>query len=129
MNTTNTELLKKFYDHFVKGDFKTALELCSPEVTFQIAGQSKLAGKYTAATVVEGVWQKISALSQGTFKQEIHDIMGTDLHGMILTTNRIERNGSKHEYRSVHVWRIQQGKLVAWYEYPRDLYQYDVIWG
>jgi ketosteroid isomerase-like protein len=47
---------------------------------------------------------------------------------LVLATDKLTRNGKTLEYRTVHVWRIENGKPVAWYEYPRDLYQYDAIW-
>lgn len=104
------------------------MAVCSDDVTFQIAGKSRLAGKYTKATVGTELFAKIQELSGDTYKLEIHDIMASDQHGLVLTTDSVVRNGTRHEYRSVHVWRIQKGKLLAWYEYPRDLYQYDAIW-
>jgi ketosteroid isomerase-like protein len=68
-------------------------------------------------------------LSGNTLKVETHDIMASDRHGLVLITDHLTQNGKKVEYRAVHVWRFEGGKPVAWYEYPRDLYQYDVIWG
>lgn len=127
MTHPNAQLLKTFYDAFAKGDMNTMLSLCSDDMTFQISGKSKLAGKYNKSTAPQ-LLSKIHELSGGTFKLEVHDIMASDLHGMVLTTDTLTRNGTKHEYRSVHVFRIQNGKPVAWYEYPRDLYQYDTIW-
>lgn len=124
----NVQTLKKFYDCFAQGDVNGMLELCSDDVTFQVSGKSKLAGKYNKVTVGSQLIGKIMELSDGTFKLEVHDIMASDQHGMVLTTDTVVKNGMKHEYRTVHVWRIQNGKPVAWYEYPRDLYQYDAIW-
>lgn len=128
MNNAHTELLKKFYASFAEGDVAGMLSVCSDDVTFQIQGKSRLAGKYTKATVGPQLVQKISELSGGTYKLDIHDVMASDLHGLVLGTIKMSKGGAPVEYRSVHVWRIQGGKLVAWYEYPRDLYQYDAIW-
>ncbi|MBI3543832.1 MAG: nuclear transport factor 2 family protein [Deltaproteobacteria bacterium] len=125
---TNAEILKGFYERFAKGDVQGMLEFCSDDVTFQIAGKSRLAGKYTRATLAGDLLEKISSLSGGTHGMELHDVMASDVHGLVLTTNTLTRDGKKHEYRAVHVWRIQQGKLVAWYLYPRDLYAFDAIW-
>lgn len=121
-------MLKKFYDCFKKGDAQGMLALCPDEMTFQIPGKSPLAGKYTKATLAGQLLNRIHELSGGSFELEVHDITATEQHGLVLTTDRLMRNGTKHEYRSVHVWRIQNGKPIAWYEYPRDLYQYDAIW-
>jgi len=124
----NVQTLTRFYEALAKSDVSAMLSLCADEVTFQVPGKSKLAGKYNRATVGAGLFEKMTELGGGTLKSEIHDITATDLHGMVLMTNTVTRDGKKHEYRAVHVWRIQGGKPVAWYEYPRDLYQYDAIW-
>ena len=124
----NIETLTRFYAAFAKGDVSAMLAVCGDAMTFQVPGKSKLAGKYdrsTFGTLIE----KMRSLGDGTFTSDIHDITATDAHGMVLMTNTVTRNGKKHEYRAVHVWRIQGGRPIAWYEYPRDLYQFDAIWG
>lgn len=128
MSHPNVQTLTRFYDALAKADVGAALSVCADEVTFQVAGKSKLAGKFNRSTVAAGLFGKMTELGGGSFKSDIHDITATDLHGMVLMTNTVMRNGTKHEYRTVHVWRIQGGKPIAWYEYPRDMYQYDAIW-
>ena len=104
------------------------LSVCDDKMTFQIAGKSQLAGKYTKAAFAEELAPKLKKLSGGTFQSEIHDILTSDLHAAVLSTNRLTVNGKPVEYRAVHVWRFESGKPVAWYEYPRDMYQFDTIW-
>ena len=41
---------------------------------------------------------------------------------------KFDKQGQTVEYRSAQVWRIENGKPVAWYEYLRDGYQFDAIW-
>lgn len=123
----NVEVLKRFYAAFAKGDVAGMLAECGDAVTFQLAGKSPLAGKYDRKTF-GALIEKVAALSGGTFKADLHDITATDQHGMVLMTNSLERGGKRHEYRAVHVWRLQGGKPIAWYDYPRDLYQHDAIW-
>lgn len=128
MNHPNAILLKKLYSDFSKGDLKAVLEACCDEITFQVPGKSKLAGKYTKETFASGLMSKVMEYSGGTFTEEVHDIMATDLHAAVLATHSINRNGTKVEYRTCHVWRFKDGRPIAWYEYPRDLYQFDAIW-
>ncbi len=123
----NVETLKRFYAAYATGDVAGMLAPCGEAVTFQLAGKSKLAGKYDRASLGKLI-ETMKTLGGGTLKSDIHDITATDQHGMVLMTNTVTRDGKKHEYRCVHVWRIQGGKPIAWYEYPRDLYQYDAIW-
>jgi ketosteroid isomerase-like protein len=128
MNSNLIATLEKAYSAFKSGDIHSFLELCSDSMTFQIQGKSPLAGKYTRSNFEKDFVSKLQALSGGTFQIEIHDILASNQHATALTTCRLTRGGKSHEYRSVHVWRWDAGKPVAWYEYPRDLYQFDAIW-
>lgn len=128
MKHPNTILLEKLYADFQKGDLKSVLAVCAESMTFQIPGKSKLSGKYDKSNVVNGFIEKLTSLSNGTFKLETHDILGSDLHAAVLATSRLTKDGKVVELRTVHIWRFQEGKPVAWYEYPRDLYQFDAIW-
>jgi ketosteroid isomerase-like protein len=123
----NIETLTKFYAAFARGEVGAMLAVCGDAMTFQVPGKSRLAGKYDRATF-GALIDTMRALGDGTFTSDIHDITATDAHGMVLMTNTVTRDGKKHEYRAVHVWRLQGGKPIAWYEYPRDLYQFDAIW-
>ena len=121
-------LLEKLYNDFAKGDLPAVLAACGDKVTFQIAGKSPLAGKYDKSTFISGFVTKLMELSGGTLKIEVHDILASDRHAVVLATDHLTRNGKDLEFRTVHVWRIESGVPIAWYEYPRDLYQYDAIW-
>jgi ketosteroid isomerase-like protein len=129
MKHPNALILEKIYSDFAKGSAQAALEACADAMTFQVPGKSKLAGKYTKANFEKDYLKKLQELSGGTFQLEVHDILASDLHATILATNRIQHGGKTVELRTVHVWRFQSGQPVAWYEYPRDLYQFDAIWG
>jgi hypothetical protein len=120
--------LEKLYADFSKGDLEAMLAACSDQMTFQVPGKSKLAGKYTKASFAQDYVTKLAELSGGTLKLEVHDILASDLHAAVLATDRLTRGGKTIEFRTVHIWRFEAGKPVAWYEYPRDLYQFDAVW-
>ncbi len=124
----NAILLTKMYNDFNEGNFNGMLAACDDAFTFELKGKSPLAGKYTKANFVSGFCQKLKELSGGTYKMEIHDIMASDQHGIVLSTVKVTTHGKESELRTVHVWRIPNGKPVAAYEYPRDLYQLDSVW-
>jgi uncharacterized protein len=128
MKHPNATLLEKLYADFSKGDIAAMLAVCSDQMTFQVPGKSKLAGRYTQSGFAQDYAAKLAELSGGTFKFEVHDILASDQHAAVLATDRLMRAGKTIEFRTVHIWRFEGGKPVAWYEYPRDLYQYDTIW-
>jgi ketosteroid isomerase-like protein len=127
MKHPNAVLLEKLYAEFNKGNIPAFLAACSENMTFQVPGKSPLAGKYTKATFPEFA-MKLKELSGGSFQLETHDFLASDLHAAVLATDKLTRAGKTTEFRTVHIWRFENGKPVAWYEYPRDLYQFDSIW-
>ncbi len=128
MNHPNAAILEKLYRDFSDGNYEAVLNACSDACTFQLAGKSRLAGKYDKKNFISGFVTKLKELSSDTFQIDAHDIMGSDRHGVVLASEKLVRDGKTVEYRVVHVWRFEGGKPVAWYEYPRDLYQYDSLW-
>ena len=127
MQHPNAVLLEKLYADFSKGDLQAVFAACGDQITFQVPG-SKLAGKYTKTTFAQDYLVKLHELSGGTFKVELHDILASEQHAAVLATDRLVRDGKTIGLRTVHIWRFEAGKPIAWYEYPRDLYQFDAIW-
>ena len=128
MNQTHAETLTKIYSHYAEGNYQALLGICSDAFTFQVSGKSKLAGKYKKDNFEIGFMNLMNSLSKGTYQLHVHDILASDLHGTVLGTIELQVNGKKIEIRTVHVWRFENGKPVAAYEYPRDLYAYDEAW-
>jgi len=128
MSVTNQNTIRSIYEAYAADDYARALSLCDPKVTFHIAGKSRLAGKYDATNFVSGLVAKWKELSGGQYKLEVHDILASDRHAVALASVKFTKAGQTVEYRSAHVWRIENGKPVAWYEYLRDGYQFDAIW-
>lgn len=128
MSEANQKTVRSIYEAFAAGDYARALGLCDPKITFQISGKSKLAGKYDASNFESGLVAKWKELSGGQYKLEVHDVLASDRHAVALTSAKFTQKGQTVEYRSAQVWRIENGKPVAWYEYLRDGYQFDAIW-
>ena len=128
MKHPNVAVLEKIYADFHKGDVQAVVAACAPNMIWNLAGKSALAGKFTNETVISGFFAKLGEISKGTLQFEAHDLMATDRHAVALCCDTLQKNGDKVQTRSVHVWRFENGKPVAWYEYPRDMYQFDAIW-
>lgn len=127
MSHPHANLLEQLYNDYSKGDLAAALAVCANEITFQVAGKSKLAGKFTKDTFAAKFVTPMMELSGNTLKLEVHDILASDRHAVVLASYSLLRNDVKTQLRTVHVWRFENGKPVAWYEYPRDMYAFDEI--
>lgn len=128
MQHNNAKVLEQLYTNFSKGDIAAVLSACAENITFQISGKSALAGKYTKADFASGFVNKLQEISGGSLQMEVHDILASDRHAVVLVSDHLTKKGEKIQIRSAHVWRFENGKPVAFYEYPRDMYQYDAVW-
>lgn len=120
--------LKRLYELWRAGDAAAIAREFSEKLTFEIKGRSQLSGKHDRAQF-SGLMLKMKELSGGSLQSEIHDMLVSDRHAMVLATHKLTRGGKPHEYRSVHVWRFEDGRPIAGYEYLRDGHQFDEIWG
>lgn len=126
MNETNLKRRQRIYSRLSEKDGAGALALCSKDITFQLAGKSSVSGKRQGQGIQTEWLNRIWA--EPSFRFEVHDILASDRHGIVLASSYVSRNGKETQMRLVHVWRIEEGSPVAWYEYPRDLYQFDALW-
>ncbi|RYZ72748.1 MAG: hypothetical protein EOP09_02765 [Proteobacteria bacterium] len=129
MATAPFEILKTLYQELSSAQFSASIFDRPEVVQFQVAGKSALAGKYVGEAGLKNWVSRMKELSSGTYQLELHDLLISDRHAMALITHKIEQAGKPVEYRSVHVWRNEPGKMIAGYEYFRDQYQFDAIWG
>lgn len=119
--------MEKIYGDFARGDVQTALSACDDSITFQVPGKSPLAGKYSKENFASAFLERAKELTAGSLRTEVHDVLVSDRHAVALLSYFVKRKDEIVQLRMVHVWRFENGKPVAWYEYPRDLYQYDSI--
>lgn len=128
MQAKHAAVIQKLYADLNQGNADAVIAACADAMTFQVPGKSKLAGKYSKESFAREFPMRMKELSGGSFKLEIHDVLASDLHATVMGTCKLVRDGKPVELRTVHVWRFENGKPLAGYEYPRDLYQYDAVW-
>ena len=128
MSLPQIALLEKIYSELVRQNTAGLQSLLPTNMTFNVAGKSSLAGKYTHETFLTEYCAKLKSGAGGNLKMEIHDILASDRHATVLLTYTVEQSGAPSQIRAVHVWRIENQQPIAGYEYPRDMYQYDSIW-
>jgi ketosteroid isomerase-like protein len=128
MSSSNESSIKRLYDLWHAGDVAGIEREFSSKLTFEIKGKTLISGKHDR-TQFAGLLTKMKELSGGTFQSEIHDMLVSDRHAMVLATHQLNRAGVAFEYRSVQVWRFENGSPIAGYEYLRDHEQFQQIWG
>jgi uncharacterized protein len=90
------------------------------DIVWHIAGTGPLAGDYEGAAQVMGLLGKISALSGGTVRPELHDVLVSNDHTVALTTIRAGRAGKQLQLNLVHVIHAENGKATEVWTHSSD---------
>jgi ketosteroid isomerase-like protein len=122
-------IIREAYAAFARGDLDGYLGACSEDWNFNIAGQGAIAGTYRGKLGLYELAQKAMATTSSTFQEDVDDVLANDQHGIVLARHRFTRGGQQHEYHTVHVYEIRDGKLAACWEHPRDQAAFDAAWG
>lgn len=125
----NEETLNAAYAAFAQGDLNGYLQHCTDTITFRVPGKGKAAGTFTREQFVSPFISNVIELTNGTFRETVNDVVANDTRGVVLATHEFERNGKKFKYDTAHIYRIKDGKLDAFEEYPADQYYFDEAWG
>lgn len=124
----NEETLQAAYAAFAQGDLAGYLTYCTENITFRVPGKSKVARTYTREQFISPFVSSFMELSNGTFRETVTDVVANDHLGVVLATHESERNGRKFKYATAHIYRIKDGKLDSFEEYPADQYYFDEAW-
>src|SRR5262249_30912263 len=91
-------------------------------------GRSRAAAKYVGKSGLLDMVKKAMELSEGTFREEVLDVVANDDRGIVLVVQRCERDGRAIEYRTAHQWWIRGGTFSAWRGHRGDPRQFDEAW-
>ena len=125
----NETLLRTAYADFARGDLNAFLAVCTDSITFRVPGRSDIAGTYARGQFGPGLIAKVMELTGGTFRETVVDVVANDGRGVVLARHAFERGGRTHAYNTAHIYRIENGRLASFEEYPDDLYAFDAAWG
>lgn len=116
----NVALMRKGYEAFAGGDFTTVGELFADDIVWHSPGTNPLSGEFKGKDQVFGLFARLAELTNGTFQQEIHDIVANDDHVCVMIHNSWSKPKS-FEGRAVQVWHMRDGKATEFWLFPEDL--------
>jgi uncharacterized protein len=114
--TANIEAIRKGYEAFQTGNLDMLRdELFDKDIVWHNPGKNVTSGDHHGPEAVIASFVKQFELTDGTFKVEIHDVLGSDDHAVVLGTASGQRNGKTLDSQYAHVCHMRDGKLVeAW---------------
>src|ERR1019366_5274271 len=122
-------IIRDAYAAFGRGDIDGYLRPCTEHFTFNVPGRGALAGSFRGKEGVSDLARRAMEISNGTFHEEVEDVLVNDHHAVVLCRQRFTRDGQSKDYRTAHVYEIADSKLAACWEHPRDQAELDDAWG
>src|SRR5260221_13345882 len=110
MTQPNVDLVRAASAAFGRGDHSALQNQYFDEnIIWHVAGTGPLAGDYEGAAQVIGHLGRSSALSGGTVRPELHDVLVSDDHTVVLATIHAQRAGKQLQLNLVHVIHAENG--------------------
>jgi uncharacterized protein len=124
----NAEPIRRAFDAFARGDMDTMRWLVAEDTVWHIPGRGPLAGDHYGRDAVFEVFGQLVQASEGTFTQELHDVVASDDHVVALTHATASRGVHSYDSQDAWVFHRRQDQIAeAWWR-PEDLYAADQFW-
>jgi ketosteroid isomerase-like protein len=126
---TRVERFRRGYENFGKGDLEAIREDFAPTIVWHVGGHSPLTGDYRGIDEVFGLFGRIFTETGGTLKNEVHDILANDTHGVAMVKQSAQRNGKSLEGNAVHIVHYDgQGRITESWFFPEMAAETDEFW-
>ncbi len=113
MTQPNEDLVRAASAAFGRGDLSALQnQFFDENIIWHVAGTGPLAGDYQGIAQVMGMLGKISELTGGTVQPELHDVLISGDHTVVLVAVRAERLGKQVQLNLVHIIHSQDGKAT-----------------
>ena len=120
-NGSNEDLVRAASAAFGRGELSALQDqYFAADMVWHVAGTGPFAGTHAGAAEVIGQLTKISALSNGTVQPQVHDVLVSNDHTVVLVTMNAERAGKQLQLNLVHVIHSQNGKATEVWTYSAD---------
>ena len=124
----NLERSRAGYAAFASGDMATLSGFLSDDIVWHSGGDNILTGDYEGKEAVLGFFGRLMQESGGSFKNDIHDMLANDEHGVALVTSSATRGGVSIEEHAVHVFHMRDGKMTEFWVFPENQDKFDELW-
>ena len=126
----NAALLRAGYVAFANGDIDALRErYFDPSIVWHTPGHSHLSGDFRGLDAVMESFGRLTQESDGTFKTEVHDVLGNDEHAVALCSFSASREGKSITDRYTHVAHIKNGKMTESWIFDENQDKVDEFWG
>jgi uncharacterized protein (TIGR02246 family) len=118
----NTALIRQGYDAIARGDLPAVLGLFAEDGVLHVNSEGPLGGDHKGREAISGVFTGLFEWTGGTIKLDVTEIFADEDHAIARVRETAERatDGLKLDVSEVHLFRLQGGLAVEFWDLPSD---------
>jgi ketosteroid isomerase-like protein len=124
---TNEAVVRRYCDAWRRGDVATIVDCYHDDVVLHWFGRSPLAGDHRGKAAALTALMRLQQLANRQLV-EIHDVLASDAHAVVLARERFERDGRVLDVNRVLVYHVRDDKLAEAWIYDEDQRELDALW-
>jgi ketosteroid isomerase-like protein len=119
---SNALAIKMAYDAMASGDFAPLMGLLADDVQWRSTGPGPLAGDYSGKEDIGQFFGKMGETYRDSFRLQALDILGSDEHVVVLTSEEGTYRGDHVAWRSAHVYTFANGRCIRFLSFQDDAF-------
>jgi uncharacterized protein len=117
----NIEMARKGYQAFNELHLDEAMDTIADDVVWHVGGENPISGEYKGKQAVMELFMKYGQLTEGTSEFDIHDILASEDHTVVLGTATATRHGRTHTSRFVDITHADKdGRAKEFWRFVED---------
>jgi uncharacterized protein len=117
----NIEMARKGYQAFNELHLDEAMETIHDDVLWHVGGDGPIAGEYKGKQAVMELFMKFGQLTEGTSEFDVHDILASEDHTVVLGTWTATRHGRTRTSRFVDIVHpAEDGRAKEFWRFSED---------
>jgi ketosteroid isomerase-like protein len=125
----NARLVRGLFAAFHARDLAAIRAAVPEDAVWHFPGRSgQLAGTHAGRDAILGFLARVAALTGGSFRLELDDVVANDRTAVALFRGRAERNGRMLDNPTCLRLRIEDGRIRELHEFVWDLHAVEAFW-
>ena len=112
MAHANETTIRAHIAALASGDVEGALDDYAEDAVLHYPGQNALSGDHVGRSEIAGFLGRAMAMTNGTFRPEVHDVLANGEHAVLLVRCRAEREGRSFEWLATDVYHVVGVKIA-----------------
>ncbi len=112
--------IRRGYEFFNSGDLAGLAGVFAEDAVWHVGGRNALSGEQRGRDATFTYFGQLAERSGGTFRAELHDVVGGETHTVGVHTSTGEREGRRLSEPTLLLFHLRDGQIVEGWEHYED---------